>query len=384
MRKLCMWLGLLLWLQAGPLEAASFQVLGDLPGGDFESRALGVSSDGSVVVGESSSTSGLEAFRWTSEGGMIGLGLLPGRSWSSARAASADGSVVVGKSAPEAFRWTAAEGMVALGFPGTAARGVSADGSVVVGTSTTGAWRWTAGDGMIPLGYLPGDNGSEAEGVSADGSVVVGVSSYRDYIGTGRDEAFRWTLEDGMVGLGFISGDHADSMATAVSGDGSIVVGWSTSLVGGEQAFRLTADGGMVGLGFLPGDGLSRANSISADGSTVVGWSYGSADGRKPFIWDETHGLRNLKTLLAIDCGLQDELTGWSWMNATGVSNDGRVIVGSGFRRRIEEAWIAVIPEPCALALLTTGILGALACLWQRGIRQTLPRVNLNGLHKST
>ncbi|MCH7603849.1 MAG: HAF repeat/PEP-CTERM domain-containing protein, partial [Planctomycetes bacterium] len=103
---------------------ASFQGLGDLPGGSFESLAFAVSADGSVVVGDSISASGFEAFRWTSGGGMISLGDLPGGFFdSSASGVSADGSVVVGHSASasgnEAFRWTSGGGMVGLGdLPG--------------------------------------------------------------------------------------------------------------------------------------------------------------------------------------------------------------------------------------------------------------------------
>lgn len=50
-----------------------FQGLGDLPGGNIFSQAAGVSADGSVVVGQSNSASGGEAFRWTAGGGMVGL-----------------------------------------------------------------------------------------------------------------------------------------------------------------------------------------------------------------------------------------------------------------------------------------------------------------------
>src|SRR5262245_37489475 len=75
--------------------AASLTPLGDLPGGQFASRANDVSADGSVIVGSSYSASGLEAFRWTSGGGMVGLGDLPGGSFGSAASGvSADGSVV--------------------------------------------------------------------------------------------------------------------------------------------------------------------------------------------------------------------------------------------------------------------------------------------------
>ena len=47
--------------------------LGDLPGGSFDSCAYGVSGDGSLVVGNGSSASGGEAFRWTADGGMVDL-----------------------------------------------------------------------------------------------------------------------------------------------------------------------------------------------------------------------------------------------------------------------------------------------------------------------
>ena len=72
--------------------------LGDLPGASA-SAAFGTSADGSVVVGYSIFVSSSEAFRWTSGGGMVGLGELPGGSFTSdAFSTSADGSVVVGGS----------------------------------------------------------------------------------------------------------------------------------------------------------------------------------------------------------------------------------------------------------------------------------------------
>lgn len=55
-----------------------FTRLGDLPGGAFDSMAIDVSDDGLVVVGKGSSSIGSEAIRWTEEGGMTGLGDLPG------------------------------------------------------------------------------------------------------------------------------------------------------------------------------------------------------------------------------------------------------------------------------------------------------------------
>ena len=128
----------------------SFQGLGDLAGGGF-SQAFGVSADGSAVVGLGSSASGFEAFRWTSGGGMVGLGDLAGGSFFSiANGVSADGSVVVGQglsaSGNEAFIWDDANGMQNLqsvlesqlgldltGWTLSNASSVSADGLTIVG-----------------------------------------------------------------------------------------------------------------------------------------------------------------------------------------------------------------------------------------------------------
>ena len=85
-----------------PTSIASFQGLGDLPGGIFYSQAFAVSANGACVVGLSTSKLGQEAFRWTKSGGMQGLGGLLGGSHGhfncEARAVSADGSTVVGYS----------------------------------------------------------------------------------------------------------------------------------------------------------------------------------------------------------------------------------------------------------------------------------------------
>src|SRR5262245_26754309 len=74
---------------------------------------------------------------------------------------------------------------------------LSADGSAVVGDSTSPdgsrAFRWTTTGGMASLGVLGvtpwGTSGSLSRAVSADGSVVVGTSS----TASGQDHAFRWT-----------------------------------------------------------------------------------------------------------------------------------------------------------------------------------------------
>jgi uncharacterized membrane protein len=79
--------------------------LGDLAGGDFYSYAYGISSDGSVVVGQGYSALGNEAFYWTASGGMeslkdiltnkCGLGLTGWR-LTCAQGISSDGRTIIG------------------------------------------------------------------------------------------------------------------------------------------------------------------------------------------------------------------------------------------------------------------------------------------------
>lgn len=268
-------------------QDGSYVALGELkPGG--RSRANGISGDGTVVVGVASGSSGFEAFRWTSLGGMVGIGDLSGGSFSSsAYAISDDGKVIVGKgtsaSGEEAFRWTAGTGMVGLGdipggFFGSSALGVNADGSVIVGDGLSAAgieaFRWTAAGGMVGLGDLPGGaHDSRALDVSADGSVVVGIASAAD----GR-EAFRWTESEGMVGLGDLPGGVKSSFAQAVSGNGAIIVGLGEA-ASGNEVFRWSESQGMQSLNSLlkgegvPLDGynLYQVSDISDDGTIIVG-----------------------------------------------------------------------------------------------------------------
>ena len=138
--------------------------MGALEGGQFGSVAYGVSGDGTVIVGQSHSGQGSEAFRWTAQHGMVGLGdLSDGEFRSAAFAISDDGGTIVGQATgtagPEACLWTPAAGMrsihrevharnLAPGWQLHEARGVSAAGRVVVGIGRnprgeTAAWLVT-------------------------------------------------------------------------------------------------------------------------------------------------------------------------------------------------------------------------------------------------
>jgi probable HAF family extracellular repeat protein len=195
------------------LVVNQFVGLGALSQANFSSWAYGVSGDGSVVVGASySAAQELQAFRWTAAGGIQGLGFLASPAnlarWGQAEAISADGSVIVGEcrsnnsqNGMEAFRWTQAGGMVGLGdLAGGAfqswAYAANNDGSVIVGRATIDgvsgpfgggsaprAFIWDAVNGMRDLEQvlqnagapITGWNLQEARSVSADGRTIVGT-----------------------------------------------------------------------------------------------------------------------------------------------------------------------------------------------------------------
>ena len=361
---------------AGPAAAAAlFQPLGTLPGGT-ESRARGVSPDGSTVVGYSRLSAGpFDAFVWTRSGGMRSIG--DGSLSSSAAAASADGSVVVGFGAAgtRAFRWTAAAGMEYLTTahvnPG-AAYAVSRDGSVVAGNDSLNAFRWTEAGGLQSLGMGTFPSATDAWGMSADGSVVVG----RAQPARAGYEAFRWTESTGTVGLGVLPGGW-HSEATAASADGSVVVGRSNTSDARFHAVRWTAEGGMQSLDGAPcGTMDSHAAAVSADGSVVTGMmNIGFAPGQA-FIWDEQRGLRNLRDRL-VTLGLN--LDGWTLTEATGISADGTVLVGHGVNSAgATEAWLAVVPEPstAGVLLISAAALAAGRTVRARRARPAVSRID--------
>ena len=141
------------WLMLSGGWAQRLVWLGQLPGG-LESEALGVSADGTVVVGTARNSDGFpRAFRWTAATGMRDLGTLGGF-LSRGTAVSADGQTIVGYSSNDrnqllAFRWRNGQ-MTALGTLSSVvwgeAYGVSADGTVISGHSWWGsnfrAARW--------------------------------------------------------------------------------------------------------------------------------------------------------------------------------------------------------------------------------------------------
>lgn len=358
-----------LTIAARPVSAQAFRGLGLPDGLAPSSEASGVSADGSTVAVTTATATSHQAARWTAGGGLQELGTLPypGIGVSDAYGISGDGRTIVGSSLSTTSSTPAVQAMrhvngsmQGLGdLPGgvfsSGARAVNANGSVIVGYGSGNgqfatAARWANGS-IQPLGDLPGGNvSSDARGVSGDGTIVVGSSNSAN-----GDEAFRWTAGGGMQGLGDLPGGVFSSMAYAISADGSTIVGKGATEGQGYQAFRYTTGGGMVALGDLPfGSEYSVAYAVSADGSVIVGSGEGPNFTDQATLWD-AGGIHKIQDILVNDYGLN--LAGWELTRATGISADGRTIVGTGKHSFITEAWIATIPEPgTAAGLVVAGL----------------------------
>src|SRR5262249_15822025 len=113
-----------------------------------------------------------------------------------------------------------------------------------------------------------------------------------------------------FIPLGDLADGIFDSAPNGVSADGSVVVGCGNSGAGVE-AFRWPRQGGMVGLGFR------QAIATNADGSAVVGLRL-VPGGTEPVRWTEYDGVQRL-----------GNLPGCIYGDASGISADGSVIVGS-------------------------------------------------------
>jgi probable HAF family extracellular repeat protein len=277
---------------------------GLLPGMPMATFATAMSSSGSVLGGTfiQDSTSRQRAFRRVGEGPIENLGILSGRTESYGLGISGDGSAVVGycytasTNFGEAFRWTETGGMQGIGYlrpngVSSRANAISRDGTTIVGDSQsnghftpTEAFVWTQSGGMQGLPLLPGSPYPEtyARAVSANGSVIVGAGETP----SGHGHAVRW--EAGVaLDLGTV-GDRWFSTALAVSDDGSVIGGTTSGGGPPDTAFVWTSPLGMISLAdYLSIHGISMPSSflpqqvdaISGDGLTFAGYGRNTLTG---------------------------------------------------------------------------------------------------------
>lgn len=364
----------LLGIATSPASAASFRGL-DMPP-NYNSRFTALSPDGSVVMGEMWAP-GMpsETFRWTAQTGLTRQADLPGwGGYAWPYAMSYDGGVVVGYDthpaiAPgHAFKWTSGTGRVYLDDPAQVDQsepwGLSWDGATVVGYRVLAgqtqpeAIIWQNGH-THPLGQVQGGQGTFATGISSTGTVV-GMTSPS----SGPAKPFRWTSQAGIEFISLPDSVHFHS-GLCISADGKTIVGDWGQEGRGNEAFAWTEGAGAFGLGDLPGGGFgSTVGGVSADGQIIVGSSVTgsfSPDGHlvmdttTAFVWDQAHGMRSLPEVLMEQYGL--DLQGWELWEATGISADGRTIVGNGASPDgYWRTWIAQVPEPSPALILLLAV----------------------------
>ncbi|MBX3404968.1 MAG: hypothetical protein KF699_16270 [Phycisphaeraceae bacterium] len=199
------------------------------------------------------------AFRWTPDGGMVSLGTIPGvvagpGHQTIARACSSDGSVIVGNAndamfANRPWRWTEAGGMVdisAAEWSGIA-RGVSPDGHTVVGSFTefglSKPFLWSADGGRTDLEIPPGFDSGGSFAVTDGGRRAVGLCLF----GGSGNTAMLWNAGAPAISIraALLNGGVSMSLwhlqsATAMSDDGTVIVGFGINPDGQQEAWVAT------------------------------------------------------------------------------------------------------------------------------------------------
>jgi probable HAF family extracellular repeat protein len=193
---------------------------------------------------------------------------------------------------------------------------LSSDGTTLVSAAIDNngdhfAFHWDAINGFQQLDTLSGAN-TVAQAISNDNSTIIG---YLD--GPGAQQAVKWVNGNAIQALGFLPGGSI-SVATGVSGDGSIIVGGAIDASSQTQAVRWVGNNTIENLGVLPGGFSSSAQAISADGTTIVGISNDSNGGGRAVRWVGNNGIEALDAWTA----------GSNFAEARFVNTNGSIIGG--------------------------------------------------------
>ncbi|MBP6531697.1 MAG: T9SS type A sorting domain-containing protein [Bacteroidia bacterium] len=198
---------------------------------------------------------------------------------------------------------------------------ISGDGNTVVGNSwadTTGGFvythavAWNSTEGFMDLGSLFANIGRSTRGnaVSGDGSIVVG---WQDFNGPWKSAVWRKNPAGGYFPNEYLlidtNGNPNDEFnqlgeCSAVSSDGNWIGGYGDYANNNEPWIWSRATG-VINLGVLPNAGAGNVAGINSDGTIVVGWFNGQffGDPQIPFIWTPTGGLQNLNSYISNDLG---------------------------------------------------------------------------------
>lgn len=298
-----------------------------------------ISADGRVVVGQTSTTQ--KAFVWTAQGGRYDFGTDPDMPMTSnALGVSADGTWVVGGSSQGAFRWHGTgtfESIVNQPPPvtGGTATGVSADGTAICGWSgfefqgPINPWYWTQSGGQVTIPVA----GARAVGISRDGAVVAGTTQQAL-------RGFTWTPSGGVRLLESANGT-SQTAASAINFDGTIVVGWSGPL----SRATIWRNEVPTELPNFPGIGLT-ATCLNDDASIVGGWGTATGGIRHALVWTEARGTELFTTYLQ-SFGVSFP-SGIIVNEVRGVSVNGlrTTFIGSCSNSSFAQGFVVTIPAP--------------------------------------
>lgn len=336
-----------------------------------------VSADGTTACGAKESTTGTAAIRWTAAGGVQSLAAQvvgpDKKPYSEGFATSTNGSIIVGKTLYYpgtsggfyASRWdsTGAISTMALltpsgAYPYATASGISGNGAIAVGTSNSSgglksfknilATDTTSNLGDVTTG---GAHTSAASAISNDGTTIVG---YRIFSPTNQQATYK-KGNGATVNIGDLPGGDVASFAKACSTDGTVIVGEGSVEGNALRGFRWTAAGGMTLLNALPNSILdvtihSTALGVSGNGDVSVGFSSvisnvvpPGSETPVPVSSDTAVIWYNSSTPKSIKTLLTNkgiDTSGWNFRQATGISASGNVIVGRGTKNNVTQGFV--------------------------------------------
>lgn len=265
----------LLWTRTNGL-----QLIGRLTDGPARYvEPAAISANGEVIVGRANSTNAprtfldWEAFQWSGETGIVGLGDIMGDPqrdafWSQAVGVSGDGRVIAGTvrySGSEdslhghyaPARWVDGVGPQILGASphgdlDYGALGISANGRFIIAASSIGAFedtrhyvlRWSEDQGYTILYEGPGR--FTPRDISDDGLVVVGDGDLSDDHSDSERGAMIWTpelgvrpLRDALIQLGVDLPPFTFKTAPSISADGRVIVGGGADVNNHTRGYRV-------------------------------------------------------------------------------------------------------------------------------------------------
>lgn len=265
----------------------------------------GISGDGTTLVGtafvNSGGDFGYKPFKWTTTGGYQELQIgLTNPNTGSALRCNTDGSIIVGYTPGDiTVGWVWKNGVVTWIRPiltsnYTACTDVSDDGKSVVGVVTTVSgnrgFRWKNGNATMVFDE-PDVASSAVTAISNNGTILIGSRSMTAtpdqvhlVIQNGTDPTTEVALPAGVKSM------HP----YGASADGAVVVGLAEMSAGGSRPFRWSAESGAT----IMEEG-NYAFTCNADGSIVFG-----NDNAGTFVWTQADGRQSINSYVLKRFGL--------------------------------------------------------------------------------